>query len=107
MTAHTDAPTWGTFAPIYEQILSHCPPLRFPPPWNFLPAPGHCRGPVVNPTTVLADLRSRYDEPILQAAKVVCISAEGLRLGPLFAGADAASSPCATGPITRSTSRAS
>lgn len=90
MTARTDAPTWGTFAPIYEQILAHCPPLSFPPPWDFLPAPTHCRGPVTNPTAVLAELRARYDEATLHAAEVVCTTADGLRLAPLFAGPDAA-----------------
>lgn len=90
MVACTDAPTWGTFAPIYEQLLTHCPPLRFPPPWFFLAAPSHCRGPVANPTAVLGELRSRYDEATLHAAQVVCTSADGLQLEPRFAGPDAA-----------------
>jgi hypothetical protein len=45
---------------------------------------------VVNPTAVLADLRARFGEATLHAAKVVKSSAEGLHLNPLFAGPDAA-----------------
>ncbi len=90
MASRTDAPTWGTIAPIYEQILLHCPPLDFPRPWHFLPAPAHCRGPVANPTAVLDELRARFDEPALQAAEVVCACEDGLQLDSLFAAPDAA-----------------
>jgi hypothetical protein len=62
----------------------HCPPLRFPPPWDILPAPRHCRGPVANPTTVLADLRAQFDEATFRAAKILSTSSEeGLYLSPL------------------------
>jgi hypothetical protein len=91
VTALDDAQTWDTFAPIYEQLLTHCSPLRFPPPWDFFQAPEHCRGPVADPAAALADLRAGFNEATLRAAKVLSPSPEnGLRLSPLFAGPGAA-----------------
>ena len=91
MLAPNNGRIWDRFAPIYEQLLSHCPLLHFPPPWDFLTAPPHCRGPVDNPTGVLTDLRVRFDEATLRAAGVVSTSAGGgLELDRQFAGRDAA-----------------
>jgi hypothetical protein len=71
MAPSSDPQTWGAVSPVYEQLLTHCPPLRFPAPWDFLQAPAHCRGPVTDPATALADLRARFDEATLQAAAVL------------------------------------
>ena len=82
-----DAQTWDIFAPIYEQLLTHCSPCCFPPPWDFLSTPEHCRGPVADPAAALGDLRARCDDETLQAAKVLSTSAEeGLHLSPRFTG---------------------
>ncbi len=80
-----------TYRPVYEQILKHCRPLQFQPPWDFLKAQPNCLGPVANPTAVLAELREHYDDAMLLAAGVLDVSGEeGPHPNQLFTGADAA-----------------
>lgn len=91
MASSSNSQTWDAVSPVYERLLTYCSPLRFPPPWNFLQAPAHCRGPVADPAAALADLRARFDEATLQAAAVLRNSPkEGTWLSPLFVSPTAA-----------------
>lgn len=91
MASPHDVSSWDALSPLYERLLTHCPPLRFPPPWDFLPAPEQCRGPVSHPPAALADLRDHFEEATLRKAKILTPDAkEGARFNPLFAGPDAA-----------------
>jgi hypothetical protein len=98
-----NAQTWGTHASIYELLLTHSAPLKFPSPWDFVPAQPQCVGPVTNPTAVLAELLSRYDEGTLREAGVLSPAGKsGPQLSPLFTSSDAAlialRNPC-NGPL--------
>ena len=61
--------------PSTSDSFTHCPPLRFPPPWDFLQAPRHCRGPVADPTPCWPTSRP-LDEATLRAAEVLSTSPE-------------------------------
>jgi hypothetical protein len=83
--------TFGTYFKVYQRLLSACPPLSFPPPWDFLKAPEDCRGPVDNPAAVLADLRAHFSNSTLASAGVLDYSpGEGFRLSPLLSSSSAA-----------------
>src|SRR4051794_13046390 len=62
---------------VYERILSLCPPLEFPPVWDFLPPGVDCRGPVQNPDETLATLAEEYAERHLEDAGVVELTPQG------------------------------
>jgi hypothetical protein len=85
MVSTTDAQPWDTIVPIYEQILRHCAPLKYPRPWNFVPAPAHSVGPIADPSAALAELHARLGEGPLRAAGILRTAGkDGPQLSSLF-----------------------